>query len=109
MQQAAIPAFFYEEAAAYIRETLAPAAPPDTALVLGSGLSALAGELEGAAAIPYAHIPHFPRTTNAAHPGVLYAGRPARRFSVLPAAGTAMRDTPWSKRPFMWACWPGWG
>lgn len=75
MQQAAIPASFYEEAAAYIRETLAPAAPPDTALVLGSGLSALAGELEGAAAIPYAHIPHFPRTTNAAHPGILYAGR----------------------------------
>ena len=70
-----IPNEHYEEAAAYIRSVLPEGMRPEAALVLGSGLSPLAEELEGAVAVPYRDIPHFPVATNGAHPGVLYAGR----------------------------------
>ena len=42
--------------------------------MLGSGLGRLAARLEGARRIPYAEIPHFPRTTVVGHQGELVAG-----------------------------------
>lgn len=48
---------------------------PRIALVLGSGLGAFADEFSGAARIPYASIPHFPRSTAIGHAGQLVIGR----------------------------------
>jgi purine-nucleoside phosphorylase len=48
---------------------------PRIALVLGSGLGAFADEFAGAARIPYAKIPHFPRSTAIGHAGQLVIGK----------------------------------
>lgn len=48
---------------------------PQIAVVLGSGLGAFADELENAARIPYARIPHFPRSTAVGHAGELVLGK----------------------------------
>jgi purine nucleoside phosphorylase len=48
---------------------------PEVVIVLGSGLGAIADELEGAVAIPYADIPHFHAPGVAGHPGRLVLGR----------------------------------
>jgi purine-nucleoside phosphorylase len=48
---------------------------PKIALVLGSGLGAFADEFEEAAKIPYARIPHFPRSTAIGHVGQLVLGK----------------------------------
>ena len=45
-----------------------------TAIVLGSGLGAFAGELADAASIPYEEIPHFARSTVEGHAGRLVLG-----------------------------------
>ena len=47
---------------------------PKIALVLGSGLGALADEFAEATRIPYAKIPHFPRSTAIGHAGQLVIG-----------------------------------
>jgi purine-nucleoside phosphorylase len=47
---------------------------PQIALVLGSGLGAFADEFESATRIPYAEIPHFPRSTAIGHAGQLVLG-----------------------------------
>jgi purine-nucleoside phosphorylase len=47
---------------------------PNIALVLGSGLGAFADELSNAARVPYAKIPHFPRSTAIGHAGQLVLG-----------------------------------
>jgi purine-nucleoside phosphorylase len=47
---------------------------PKIALVLGSGLGAFADEFTNAVKIPYAKIPHFPRSTAAGHAGQLVLG-----------------------------------
>lgn len=47
----------------------------DVALILGSGLSAIADDLENPRQAPYATLPGFPRTTVAGHPGRVVAGR----------------------------------
>ncbi len=47
---------------------------PALALVLGSGLGDLAGQLEDAVAIPYDEIPHFARSTIVGHAGRLLVG-----------------------------------
>ncbi|SIO65399.1 purine-nucleoside phosphorylase [Singulisphaera sp. GP187] len=60
------------EAARVIRATLPE--PPQVALVLGSGLGALADRLADRVVIPYAQIPHFPRPTVEGHEGNLVAG-----------------------------------
>jgi purine-nucleoside phosphorylase len=58
---------------------------PVAALVLGSGLGRLAGEIHRAVIIPYGEIPGFPTTTVAGHAGELIvgtlAGRPVIAFS----------------------------
>jgi purine-nucleoside phosphorylase len=47
---------------------------PKIALVLGSGLGAFADEFTKAVKIPYAKIPHFPRSTAVGHAGQLVLG-----------------------------------
>jgi len=48
---------------------------PAVAIILGSGLGSLTDDVEAAAAIPYAEIPHFPRSTVDGHRGELVLGR----------------------------------
>ena len=48
---------------------------PQIALVLGSGLGAFADEFADATRIPYAKIPHFPRSTAIGHAGQLVIGK----------------------------------
>src|SRR5215467_10301508 len=48
---------------------------PTTAIVLGSGLGALADEIEQATRVPYADVPGFPPTHVAGHAGALISGR----------------------------------
>lgn len=48
---------------------------PQIALVLGSGLGAFADEFAEATRIPYAKIPHFPRSTAVGHAGQLVIGK----------------------------------
>jgi purine-nucleoside phosphorylase len=47
---------------------------PEVALILGSGLGDLAGEVRDATAIPYEDIPHFARSTVPGHAGRLLLG-----------------------------------
>jgi purine-nucleoside phosphorylase len=47
---------------------------PKIALVLGSGLGAFADEFGRATKIPYAEIPHFPKSTAIGHAGQLVVG-----------------------------------
>ena len=60
------------EAADFIKSKYAK--PIKTAIVLGSGLGAFAGELTDATAIPYEEIPHFARSTVEGHAGRLVLG-----------------------------------
>jgi purine-nucleoside phosphorylase len=56
---------------------------PRIALVLGSGLGAFADEFENPTRIPYAEIPHFPRSTAIGHAGQLVVGK----VGDIPVAG----------------------
>ena len=47
---------------------------PRVGMVLGTGLGALAEEIEAEAIIPYPEIPHFPRSTVESHKGQLVCG-----------------------------------
>jgi purine-nucleoside phosphorylase len=47
---------------------------PSVGLVLGTGLGALAREIDAAASIPYPEIPFFPRSTVESHKGQLVCG-----------------------------------
>ncbi len=62
----------YDEAADHIRRRTRR--QPRIGLVLGSGLSPLAEQIEDAVAIPYSDIPHFPVSTVAGHAGRLVLG-----------------------------------
>jgi len=62
----------YRESATYVKERLGDRA--ETAVILGSGLGALASALEGEKALSYAEIPHFPRKMIAGHEGKLLVG-----------------------------------
>jgi purine-nucleoside phosphorylase len=61
------------EAAAFLRAMLHPS-NPQIGIVLGSGLSAVAGSLAEQVVVPYAEIPHFPRSTVEGHTGRIVAG-----------------------------------
>ncbi|HKW55718.1 MAG TPA: purine-nucleoside phosphorylase [Candidatus Acidoferrum sp.] len=56
---------------------------PKIALVLGSGLGTFADEFAGATKIPYANIPHFPKSTAIGHAGRLVIGH----VDKIPVAG----------------------
>jgi purine-nucleoside phosphorylase len=51
------------------------AAPPTVGIILGTGLGDFANALEGAVVVPYASIPHFPRSTVESHAGELHIGQ----------------------------------
>lgn len=61
------------EAAVFIRQKAK--VQPQIALVLGSGLGGFADELSNATVIPYAEIPHFPRSSAEGHAGNLVVGK----------------------------------
>ncbi|HEY6630605.1 MAG TPA: purine-nucleoside phosphorylase, partial [Rhizobiaceae bacterium] len=61
---------------------------PDIAIVLGSGLGPLAGEVTNAIRIPYGDLPGFPKSGVSGHAGEVVAGRFAGR-PVLLLAGRA--------------------
>jgi len=64
-------------AAAFLRTRLAgplPAAPPRLAIVLGSGLGAVADSVSHPVIIPYSEIPNFPQSTVEGHSGRIVAG-----------------------------------
>jgi len=56
---------------------------PKIALVLGSGLGAFADEFTSGTKVPYAKIPHFPRSTAIGHAGNLVIGK----VGSIPIAG----------------------
>ncbi len=62
-----------DTAAAFVRSR--SKITPQIAIVLGSGLGALAGEIRADAVVPYAEIPGFPQTTVEGHAGNLIVGR----------------------------------
>ena len=47
---------------------------PRVGLILGTGLGGLASRIQTDVAIPYAEIPHFPRSTSPSHAGQLICG-----------------------------------
>ena len=63
----------YEEVADFIRS--ATGHRPTIGLILGTGLSPLADEIEQADILPYAEIPYFPVSTVQGHAGRLVVGK----------------------------------
>lgn len=63
----------YRESAAYISERIG--APPDIAVILGSGLGEFAERLADKIVIPYRDIPHFPTSTVSYQKGELVYGK----------------------------------
>jgi purine-nucleoside phosphorylase len=61
------------EAAAFLRAMLGPFSP-HAGVVLGSGMGAVADSLTERIVVPYAEIPHFPRSTVEGHTGRIVAG-----------------------------------
>ena len=51
-----------------------PGFKPETGIILGTGLGALAGEIKTVKAIPYERIPNFPLSTVDSHRGMLVCG-----------------------------------
>ncbi len=62
----------YNEAAEYIASCIGET--PRIAVILGSGLGALAEQLTDAVVVPYKEIPHFARSTADGHKGNLICG-----------------------------------
>jgi purine-nucleoside phosphorylase len=67
-----LPRHQFEQAAAFIRER--SQYRPTIGLILGSGLSPLADQIDQADSLPYASIPHFAATTVHGHTGRLVIG-----------------------------------
>lgn len=63
----------YRESAEYIRSKIG--STPDVAVILGSGLGALADTLENSIVIPYREIPNFPISTVSYQKGEMVIGR----------------------------------
>ncbi len=61
------------EAAGFLRAMLGPI-NPRIGMVLGSGLGAVAGAIAYPIVVPYAEIPHFPKSTVEGHTGRIVAG-----------------------------------
>jgi len=62
----------YQEAANFLLTKIY--GKPETAIILGSGLGALAEQIEQAVVIPYHDIPHFASSTATGHKGNLICG-----------------------------------
>ena len=68
-----IPTQQYQEAADYLASRIK--GQPRIAIILGSGLGALADQIEDPIVVPYAEIPHFVRSTAVGHKGNFICGR----------------------------------
>lgn len=66
------PENLFDEAAAFVRAR--GVAHPELAIILGSGLGSLAGEIEHAVSIPFADIPGFPKGKVSGHARALVSG-----------------------------------
>jgi purine-nucleoside phosphorylase len=73
-----------QEAAAVIRARWS--GQPRVGIILGTGLGALAEDIQAEATFPYTEIPHFPESTVVSHAGRLVAGKLAGK-SVLAMEG----------------------
>lgn len=62
----------YQEAADFISARISGS--PETAIILGSGLGALADKITEATVVPYHEIPHFAQSTALGHKGNLICG-----------------------------------
>lgn len=62
-----------DQASSFVRQRTRT--KPEIALILGSGLGALAQEIEVDATLPYSEIPNFPASTVEGHSGHLVLGR----------------------------------
>ncbi len=69
-----------ETAAAVVRKS--SPLRPDVAIILGTGLGGLAGQIDVEASIPYEQIPGFPLSTVETHAGRLLLGRLGKRSVV---------------------------
>lgn len=78
------PSIAIDEAVAAIRAR--HSARPRVGVVLGSGLSGFAANVDGAVRVPYADIPHFPKPTAEGHGGDLLLGT-VRGVPVAVASG----------------------
>jgi len=67
------------EAAEFIRQMAHLKAPPDVAVVLGSGLGAFASGLRAGRTISYHEIPHWPKSNVVGHEGKLVIGQSGDR------------------------------
>ena len=56
---------------------------PEVAIILGTGLGEIAGEIEDAVAVPYEDIPGFPKSDLAAHAGRFVAGTYAGKRTIV--------------------------
>ena len=63
----------YDQIAAFIRSK--SSYHPQVAIILGSGLGALAASVESSTVIPYIEIPEWPGTTVLGHQGHLVIGK----------------------------------
>lgn len=63
---------FYEASAEYVRSKID--FEPELAIVLGTGLGPIAGQIENPVVIPYAEIPNFLLSTVSSHAGKLILG-----------------------------------
>lgn len=63
---------FYEASAGYVRSKID--FEPELAIVLGTGLGPIAGQIENPVVIPYAQIPNFLISTVSSHAGKLILG-----------------------------------
>src|SRR4051812_27893666 len=71
------------ETVAFLRSNSTQA--PHVGIILGSGLGGLVDRVEAEVAIPYASIPHFPKSTVEGHAGNLILGRLGGKPVVLMA------------------------
>ncbi|MFQ6015667.1 MAG: purine-nucleoside phosphorylase [Anaerolineae bacterium] len=71
----------YAEAAEWVKARTSH--HPQVAVVTGSGLAALADEVEEADVIPFTEVPHFPQPTVEGHTGELTIGRLAGKEVVV--------------------------
>ncbi|MGD8394877.1 MAG: hypothetical protein PVF43_05310, partial [Candidatus Eiseniibacteriota bacterium] len=71
--QGAAESVLVAEAVAALRERTT--LEPSVAVILGTGLGALADAIETEVSVPYAEIPHFPVSTVESHAGELVFGR----------------------------------
>jgi purine-nucleoside phosphorylase len=70
-----------QEATKYIQDRWQ--GKPKAGIILGTGLGALAEDIQTDLALPYADIPHFPTSTVASHKGQLVCGKLAGRMVMV--------------------------